>query len=428
MPRLTRPSHPSAPNREFRAAARAAAPRTTFRLTLLSLALALVAIPVLASAQSDAEKLTFEPSGWLVLNSYGSRGNMNAVDLPRWAIAGEDERAFGMAVRQSRVRLNMGIPTDGIIGAAKLKGFVEIDFMGGNAGNGVDDSLPLPRLRHAYAAATWKTFGNVSLLVGQTWGIFGGPFFADSLSHLAIPRFGGAGFLFRRAPQVRVSGEIGKTMALGYTLGVLAPLDQNRANAASTLFVGARSATPHLEGRIATAYRPLAKRGLEVGLSAHVGREKYALNGVDGSPDRSVSSRGAALDAKLDLPYVTLKGAGFVGENLDVHYSWAPGVVQIPVSTTDTRLTGVSDVATRGYWGQAVVSPMKQFSLLLGTGMEQPRSSGLAQVRNRQISGGVIANLSSRWRTSLEYTSYVTRTVAGRFDSGQVEASALLAF
>jgi hypothetical protein len=60
--------------------------------------------------------------------------------------------------------------------------------------------------------------------------------------------------------------------------------------------------------------------------------------------------------------------------------------------------------------------------------MEQPRSGGLAQVRNRQISGGVIANLSSRWRTSLEYTSYVTRTAAGRFDSGQMEASALLAF
>jgi hypothetical protein len=203
-------------------------------------------------------------------------------------------------------------------------------------------------------------------------------------------------------------------------------MDQNRANSTSTLFVGARSATPHVEGRVSSAYRPVANRGLEIGASAHLGREKYALNGVAGTPDRSVNSRGAALDAKLDLPYVTLKGAGFVGENLDVYYSWAPGVVQ--AAGTGGVLTDVSDVATRGYWAQAVVSPVKQFSLLLGTGMEQPRSAGVAQVRNRQISGGVIANLSSRWRTSLEYTSYVTRTAAGRFDSGQVEASALLAF
>lgn len=397
------------------------------RLKSLFLALAMSAVPVMARAQSD-EKLTFEPSGWLVLNSFASRGNMNAVDLPRWAIPGDQERSFGMGVRQSRVRLNMGIPTDGLIGAAKLKGFVEIDFMGGNAANGVDDSLPLPRLRHAYAVASWKDLGNLSVLVGQTWGILGGPYFADSLSHLAIPRFGGAGFLFRRAPQVRVSGEVGNTMALGYTVGVLAPMDQNKANGTSTLFVGARSGTPHLEGRLATAYRPVAKRGLEVGFSAHVGREKYSLNGLPDSPDRSVNSRGAALDAKLDLPYVTLKGAGFVGENLDVYYSWAPGVVQVPVSATDSRLTGVSDVATRGYWAQAVVSPVKQFSLLLGSGMEQPRSAGVAQHRNRQLSGGVIGNLSSRWRASLEYTSYVTRTAAGRFDSGQVEASALLAF
>jgi hypothetical protein len=399
------------------------------RLKTTLLALALAVAPEAVRAQSgQPEKLTFEPSGWLVLNSYGSRGNMNAVDLPRWAIAGEDERAFGMAVRQSRVRLNMGIPTDGLIGAAKLKGFVEIDFMGGNAANGVDDSLPLPRLRHVYAAATWKDLGNLSLLVGQTWGILGGPYFADSLSHLAIPRFGGAGFLFRRAPQVRVSGDVGKQVALIYTVGVLAPMDQNRANNASTLFVGARSATPHLEARVASAYRPAPKRGLEVGLSTHLGREKYALNGFSDAPDRSVNSRGAALDAKLDLPYVTLKGAGFVGENLDVYYSWAPGVVQTPVSATAARLTAVSDVATRGFWAQAVVTPVKQVSLLLGTGMEEPRSAGVAQIRNRQISGGVIGNVSTRWRTSLEYTSYVTRTAAGRFDSGQIEASALLAF
>jgi hypothetical protein len=393
------------------------------------LALALVAAPAAAGAQSaDAEKLTFQPSGWLVLNSFANLGATNAVDLPRWAVAGDQEEWFGMAVRQSRVRLNMGIPTDGLIGNAKLKGFVEIDFMGGNAANGPDDSLPLPRLRHVYGSATWADVGNLSVLVGQTWGILGGPFFADSLSHLAIPRFGGAGFLFRRAPQVRVSGDVGKQFAVVYTVGVLAPMDQNRANSTTTLTAGTRSATPHVEGRLAGAYRPVPKRGLEVGVSTHLGREKYQLNGVAGTPDKTANSRGLALDGKIDLPYVTLKGAGFVGENLDVYYSWAPGVVQTPVSATDARLTDVSNVETRGYWAQAVVTPVKQVSLLLGSGMEEPRSDTVNLVANRQWSGGVIGNLSSRWRTAVEYTNYTTKTRTDRFEADQIELSALLAF
>ena len=409
-----------------------------FRLPAALVALTLAIAPFAGRAQSD-EKITFEPSGWLVLNTFYNDGNLNAVDLPRWAlpspVANDEESALGMAVRQSRVRLGIGVPTDGLVSGSKLRGFLEIDFMGGNAGNGPDDSLPLLRLRHAYVTVGWKDLGNLTVLAGQTWAIFGGPFFADSLGHLAIPRFGGAGFLFRRAPQVRVSGDVGQKFALVYALGVLSPADQSRpapppptgtvTPAALPAQAGYRSGLPNLEGRVAMAYRPAPKRGVEIGVSGQVGREKYLLNGLGVPENDELTSSGGAIDAKLDLPYLTIKGAAFTGENLDVYYSFAPGVAQ---TATNGALTAVSNVETRGFWAQAVVSPVKQVSLVLGMGMEEPQTDGPAQLKNTQYSGGIIGNLSSRWRTSLEYTRYETEMTTGNDDGGQVELSALLAF
>jgi hypothetical protein len=385
-----------------------------------------------ASSAQEKEKLTFEPSGWLVLNTWANSGATNSVDLPQFAVRGDTEEFSGLAVRQSRLRANIGIPTDGALFNSKMKGFVEIDFMGGNASNGVDDSLPLPRLRHAWVQAAWKDTANLAVTLGQTWGIFGGPYFADSLSHLAVPRFGGSGFLFRRAPQARVSGELGQKWALGFAGGVLAPLDRNKANDASPYFVGARAAAPNVEARLAGLYRPAPKLGADVGVSVHYGQEKYQLNGVAGAPDEKLTSRGLSLDAKLDLPYVTLKGAGYVGENLDVIYSFAPGVVQ--TSNAAKELTSVSNVTTRGFWAQGVVSPAKTvpLQLLVGGGLEQPRTlapnaQGVAPLKNRQLSGGAIYSLTSRWRAAVEFTNYVTDTTAGRFEANQLEISTLLA-
>ena len=179
----------------------------------------LLAAP-LASRPEEPQKLTIDTSGWLILNTYANSGALNANDLPRYAKGGpSDEEALGLGVRQSRLRLNIGIPSEGLLLDAKLKGLVELDFMGGNAVGTDDPSLPLVRLRHAWVSAAWPRLGNLSVLVGQTWGIVGGPYFAQSLSHLATPRFAGAGFLYRRAPQIRVSGDVGQTFGVAYQVG-----------------------------------------------------------------------------------------------------------------------------------------------------------------------------------------------------------------
>jgi hypothetical protein len=369
--------------------------------------------------------VTVDLGGWLVLNGFYGSGGLNAVDQPRYAIAGlVDEHTTGFAVRQSRLRANVGIPADGLVPGAALRGLVELDFMGGYVAG--DQSLPIVRLRHAWLSAAWKDLGGLTLLLGQSWGVLGGPYFAASLSHLATPRFAGAGFLYRRAPQVRLSGQLGGDLALLWTVAALAPIDRATATAAGAS-VGERSGVPNLEARVAVAAKRPVK--LELGLSAHLGREKHLLAGPPPRDD-TVDSRGYAVDARVEVPYVTLVGGGFVGENLDVWYSVAPGV---RASATD-----VTNVVTMGFWAQAQVTPVKGLQLLLGGGLERPERDDLpvpapgaaAPVQdNKQASAGAILNLTSRWRVSLEGTRYWTKALGGpRVDATQIEASSLLAF
>jgi hypothetical protein len=210
--------------------------------------------------------ITFEPGGWLVLNGWADFGALNASDLPRFALRARGEQATGAAVRQSRLRLGIGLPSDaGLLGGATFKAFLEGDFVGGYVSG--DESAPLPRLRHAWVSATWKALGNLSVLAGQTTDVFHGTVAALSISHLATPRFAGAGYVYRRAPQVRVQGEVGKELALAYQLGLLSAADKTTQTASAT-GVGYRSFAPDVEGRAAVLYRGALPAKAELGLGA----------------------------------------------------------------------------------------------------------------------------------------------------------------
>jgi hypothetical protein len=406
--------------------------------TALMLAALLLASPIAARAE-EPQKLTLDTSGWIILNTYASSGALNANDLPRYAKAGSaEEAALGMGVRQSRLRVNAGIPSDGLLFDAKLKAFVELDFMGGNAVGSDDPSLPLVRLRHAWVSAAWPQRGNLSVLAGQTWGIVGGPYFAQSISHLAVPRFAGAGFLYRRAPQVRVSGELARTFGVTYQAGALAPIDRAGVTAdpdsGAPGPVGERSGLPNLEARVAGVYRPEGKTRAELGVSGHYGWEKYSFRATDtrAAEDFTAHSSAVALDLKLELPYVQLVGGAFSGENLDILYA-VNGRGVVP----DVAAATVSNVETRGLWGQAAVTPVAGYTLLLGAGLEDPRDATLPAasaspiLRNVQYSAGALVNLTSKWRVGFEVTRYVTDTATptgnDTFTGNQFELSTLLA-
>jgi hypothetical protein len=399
------------------------------------------AAPAAPSAKASDDKPTFDFSGWFVTNGYRGVGGLNAVDLPTFAAdkatVQNVSRGVGIGAGQSRLRVNAGIPADGLLGGAKLKGLVEIDFQGVLAGNS-DRSLPTLRLRHAWIAASWPELGKLQVLAGQSWGVFTGPLFAQSLAHLAVPRFAGAGFLFRRAPQVRVSGEFFAPVALVWQAAALAPVDNSTS---SNVRVGERSGLPDFEGRVAAAFREGKKTVAEVGLSGRYGRELCFLDAT--GANQSVDSWGGAVDAKLDTRWVTVLGGGYFGQALSVFNTAAPDVkVTRDASTPTPKVTGVTPVHSRGFWAQGIAHALPVLDLAVGYGVEDPRNSDLAAqtavsatvststiVRNRQWSGAAFLQLTSRWRVSAEGTWYVTNTYDGmERNATQFEVGSLFAF
>jgi hypothetical protein len=381
--------------------------------------------PPTPSAKPPA--VTWELGGWLVLNSWYDDGAFNASDLPRYATPVKKEKAMGMSARQSRLRAGIGVPDDGgLLGGAVLKGFVEVDFVGGYAST-ADDSAPLLRLRHAYVTATWKDLGNFTILLGQTADVFHGPLVPATLAHLATPRFAGAGYLYRRAPMIRLSGEVGKDLAVVYQVAAISP-------ATST---GYRAATPDLEGRLALLLRGSSPVKGELGLGGRFAREKWQLTGKAGTPapNQTVKSQGVAVDLKIDAGYVALIGGAFAGENLDVENSLFG--VRTADNGTAGKYTSVKSIPTKGGWGQLQVVPVKPLMLVAGAGVELPRkkmlpatiAAGVPAIdRSLQISGGVLVNLTSKLRVGLEVTHYEAHGVDKKTSrADQVELSSLLA-
>lgn len=408
--------------------------RSTTTTSLLAL-LTLLA-PLGAAAQTPGAPITHQLSGWLSLTGWSSIGALNASDLPRFSLPDEDERATGFTVRQSRLRVGIDVPSEGgLLGGAALKGFVEADFAGGYVGG--DEAAPLPRLRHAYVSATWKELGNLQVLAGQTTDVFHGSVGAASLGHLATPRFSGAGYLHRRAPQLRVQGELGGDVALGWQLAALSPADRATQTASSTS-VGYRSFAPDLEGRLAFLLRGASPVKVELGVGGRWSHEKWRLAGAPDAPDAWVKSQAVATDLKVEAGPVVLVGGAYAGENLDVASSLAPGV---RTTSAGADLTSVKSVPTRGAWGQLQLTPVKGLQLLAGAGVEKPDADLLPAMinvgttaipaieRNLQLSAGLVVNITARWRAGLELTRYETRGVDDHTSrSDQVELSSLLAF
>ncbi len=397
---------------------------------------ALVSAPFATRAQEAPQKTTFDASGWLVTYGFQNAGQFDAAELPRYRLneTVADQKSEGFAARESRIRAGLTVPTDNLLASSVVKGLLEVDFMGGtpSAASSVDPTII--RLRHAYFAATWKKAANLTLTVGQTWGVAQGMNFADSLAHLAVPRFGGAGFLYRRAPQVRVSADVpAGILTVNLAAGVLAPGDISSAASNSA---GNASATPNMEAKVgATLKTAGVLKSLNVNFLTHYGQERYLFAG--NTQDATATSQLFELEGKADFGIVSVLGGIWTGQNLDVYNSiagyWtalsgaAPTVNGVVLDDVNFK---AHEIETQGAYAQAGVTPVKGLLLVAGYGYENPKDSTLALpgatpaanliLRNTQYSAGAILNLTSKWRVSFEATRFLTQRATGGGNSDTV--------
>ncbi len=372
--------------------------------------------------------------GTLTLTAAYAIGALDDHHLATYALPPDTARTFGLTIGQSRLHLGVTAPGDKLLAGAALSGRVEVDFAGGLAS--ADGAQPLLRLREAWLAARWDRALSVSLLVGQADGLVGGPTEPISLAHVAIPRFAGAGYLYRRAPQVQAGLSWGGDLTLSGAAAVLAPLDRTTApvpSATNPTGVGERSGLPDLEGRLALTWQPGGKPVLTAGLSGHAGRETYLLAG---GTDASLDTFAAALDLTLDLPWCRLAGAGWTGKNLDVLHTATLGATA-SLSTTG-GLVAMTGVAVSGGWAQ-LSTTLGGVTLFGGAGVEVADRADLpfnppeatVVLEALQGSGGASLTLATGWSAGLEYTVYRT-TFIGASDrqvtSSQVELATRYVF
>jgi hypothetical protein len=234
-------------------------------------------------------------------------------------------------------------------------------------------------------------------------------------------------------------GDIGSDFAVTYQLAVVTPISADASLTETNLDFGPgnRARMPDFEGRLAAKYVAEKKTLFELGLSGHIGKERFGITGAS-KEDSEASSKILAADLQINLPYVALRGEAFRGFNADTAWgALGSGVIfnRGPASgTTPGPVLSVRDeVRSSGGWGQLILTPIPQIQIFGGGGIERVDQNqwallGTGRTQNGRITAGIIAALTKRWSASFEWTETHTHTATQKFKSSQFAIANQLEF
>ncbi|MBN2600435.1 MAG: hypothetical protein JXR87_00425 [Candidatus Marinimicrobia bacterium] len=288
-----------------------------------------------------------------------------------------DQSIFTMNVRHSRLGIKISGPAIGQNGT--VSGLIEVDFAGGFPNSSTAARQPQLRLRHAWVEINkpgWE------LRFGQDWALISGPF--PNTTSFVVGA--GKGNLWMRYPQMKYTL---KKDVLKLAISVNRPMAGNikyediAGGDFDPVGDGERSGLPWLMGRV---WIDIGKKS--VSLSGHYGQEQIAdLAGLG----HAKTSYSINVDFVLETGPITWTVRGFTGENLN---SFFGGVFQ----GYSSNGSSVTNVPSKGGWGQAVYTLNDYWSFTLGSGLDDPDDnvlSGNARTKNTWFFGNVALNYSN---------------------------------
>jgi hypothetical protein len=302
-------------------------------------------------------------SGLVLLNTAVTRGSVDNLDIPQFAVPPEAPGvagSFSGSLRQSQI----GVETFGPdIAGARTSANVKFDFAGGfpNVPNGA--AFGVVRLRTGTVRLDWA---NTSIVAGQD-AIFFAPLTPTTLSSLAIPALSYTGNLWSWTPQVRIEHRfaLSENSGLRIQAGILdsltgdIPLQSYRYPS-----VGEESGQPAYATHIGYSQR-IFGRDLNVGIGGYYGRQNWgfgrAVDGWAGVTDVSVPL-GEFLDFSAEFYRGRAVGGlgGGVGQSI---------LLSGPVYNANSAIYGLDST---GGWLQLKFKPKPNFEVNFAYGEDVP--------------------------------------------------------
>lgn len=312
----------------------------------------------------------------------------------------QDESAFSIDARRSRLGVNVIGPAISLFDEMESGGKVEVDFIG----EFVDSNLARARLRHVY----WEARNERRrMLVGQTWDVVS-PLLPRTLNFSAGWLAGNIGF--RRA-QVRLEryGKLSENLAwrlegsLNEDISPDFPTDPGVRRESSDW--------PVVQGRAAlTLYPQAGARAATIGISGHIGETGFDFLET-GPPPLLLSPVDNArfltwsYNFDLETPLadsVYLRGEFFHGSNLS---PFLGGIGQGVCTCTRSPIEAI------GGWAELRFEWCSWLNSHFGFGIDDPFDSDLllGRTQNYFLFTNVIAALTPQLSTGLEVAVWRTQ-------------------
>jgi hypothetical protein len=264
---------------------------------------------------------------------------------------------FTMNARHSRINMKIDGPPVGKNGA--LSAFFEMDFSGGFPNSSTAARMPIMVMRHAWAELKYPRWET---RFGQDWALISGPF-PNTTSYVAGA---GTGNLWMRMPQISFTWKpdpfklafsmnrplSGNVKYNEYDNGDLDPVQD-----------GERTGIPWFMAR-----GWFKTKLATFSISGHVGRED--VTDLKNVPHKQ-TSYSVNADAVISSGPIAATVRGFYGENLNTFFG---GAIQ-GYSRSDS--TSVTNIASKGGWGQIVYTFNDSWATTLGAGIDAPDKNDL---------------------------------------------------
>ena len=359
---------------------------------------------IVSAASSIISDFKFKPYGFVKLDAayddsrmYPSSGNF-ALYVPTEQTKHNDN-SFAMTARQTQLGLYILAPETY---SWVAKGRLEIDFYGDATQH---ENKANVLLRQANVELTK---GNFSIIAGQTNDLIS-PLTPNTLNYTVGWAAGNIGY---RRPQLRFTythpfnknNKLISALAIARTSGTVNEdfdIDDNKND-------GDDAGFPTVQGRLAYATKLFAGKDSVFGISGHYGEEEIEWS-VKDPPVHHKRMNSWSLNGDFEVPLtscLSLKGEGFVGENLDDYFG---GILQ-GINNDKDQKQYTSIIKSIGGWTQLTYQYNK-WKYNVGAGIDDPRNRDLSvgmRSRNTFYFGNLYYNLIPPVNLCMEYSRWET--------------------